>query len=1372
VILLFFIALGTLVAHDLGHVVEHRLLETEDGSEENQDPIIEDDKDDHIDVNGHDGPAMGIEFASISSENSVDDNPDSLPLDEETSFMDRVGDVGFQVAGEEEKGEEVVHSEKDESNEQRELVSLEPEYIEHVPEKNRKLGRREAVSLLEDARMLKNDTYKRIVREQACRRRTTRRKGFLDRYDFSVDYDDGKPTTIGEGQLHTAITGVALAAGSYSANTRRERRYLGQKLPVILRALGRNGWGNRQNGKTHPIRHPDDIDFYVERGVQKQRKSPMTKDAFGAIMALCYYTLDSPRATRSSKREATSLTRQWTNYLVKNGWRTHFKYFSGELEKIEKTLEDGKKKTYHKNIFDKNGKEKMFKGPEGYILFPHEVYALKIVARKARIPSGVWNVWGGVVKTALANVVVQFLAPAVAKLCGKFVREFLGMLTTSFSFRVRIGNLGNIRDTVTLGIPATAIDSIVAKVEDSISNAIILAKDVFTSLDRLPAFASIIIDKLMDHIPTHFGRNGFKTLVTQAVEMFSWLNGDRLREGLACLYAIIFLQASNKPDVSSYNSWAIMVIMDERPEVVELVRPAAGLFYDGMKKANNPNGLWAWIADKTSEVEKQLLTFEGQDPDRWNRFAYGSRIYGEWLIEEQKDNLESPRIDYLALEALYSKGTPKSISYSFSASLKRFRRLARTAFRNFLRALTNNIRRTGQYVKNFTNKAGQGIKQVWKDSGVFVQDTFSDTGKQLSRLTKTPVFSENIVWDPATGAVKTINKWGKNSRLIEKTVRDASGVLTKTVYTAAGNFKSLVQYSTSDALGNVVNSNLVVSKVRDTAGRLTRIVYRGNGVIQSVEKWASSTSQGGAKARDMVESKLRTAGGVLTRTVWKKGVLQSVNKWSASTIEAGARAADLVEKKLRSAGGRLQKWTYHASGALKSYENWAKSTVSGAAAFADKTERLLRDASGVLQKWVYTPKGLKSFSKWSKSTAKGAADARDLVESKLREASGVLKKWAYHADGSLKEFSEWSKSTVTGAASAVDQVRKDLRQLGGQLQQWLWNDGTFTRYSRWRNSAANGAVQTKELAIRQIRDALGTLRKWAYRTDGSLQEFNKWSKSTAAGVTKAVDEVERQLRQASGVLERWLWKPNRALSSYHKWWKSTVGGGASGSDIAISTIREASGVLKKWEYSTGKVLTRFSKWAKSTIGGGAVAADLSRRMSRQVNGVLEQWNWDAGVFKDYRKWSKSTALGGASGRDIEKKIVRSANGLLEKWDYFAGGALKAFRQWSTSTINGGATAANQISRKIRQATGLMEKWTWTRGVFQKYYKWRNSSSGGGASGSDLVERLTRLSDGSRLKEIWNSAGQRITSTWDSLGRLVSGGLPKPKWPPTCSFSFC
>ncbi|MBL8829964.1 MAG: hypothetical protein JNM18_23495 [Planctomycetaceae bacterium] len=85
------------------------------------------------------------------------------------------------------------------------------------------------------------EQYREKVRTGLLALRSDAQTGFLDTPGFIVDYTGGKPDTLGEGTLHTAIAAVALATGNYRQDA-WEKASANQNLSELLDSL-RNGGG-------------------------------------------------------------------------------------------------------------------------------------------------------------------------------------------------------------------------------------------------------------------------------------------------------------------------------------------------------------------------------------------------------------------------------------------------------------------------------------------------------------------------------------------------------------------------------------------------------------------------------------------------------------------------------------------------------------------------------------------------------------------------------------------------------------------------------------------------------------------------------------------------------------------------------------------------------------------------------------------------------------------------------------------------------------------------------------------------------------------------------------------------------------------------
>ncbi|MFO0864595.1 MAG: hypothetical protein U0744_08085 [Gemmataceae bacterium] len=229
-------------------------------------------------------------------------------------------------------------------------------------------------------------------------------------YVGHFDMDKHKVIADGEATLLTAVAAAAIAAGDYHEDA-WDSAQADTMLKDLLGVLLNKSWGNKDGlGRVHPIRHPEYFDYDAQGHVLRQM--PLSKDAFGAVLAAAHYSYNNPHTSQEVKQLARSLMTKWSEYLVLNQWRLHSTFIPGEFD----TKKDSEGKARSTTLFGEGGARpdgtgKMALGPEGFLLLPHEIYALKNVCADMGIPTTQWDVWGSALPAALKQSLVDYVAP-------------------------------------------------------------------------------------------------------------------------------------------------------------------------------------------------------------------------------------------------------------------------------------------------------------------------------------------------------------------------------------------------------------------------------------------------------------------------------------------------------------------------------------------------------------------------------------------------------------------------------------------------------------------------------------------------------------------------------------------------------------------------------------------------------------------------------------------------------------------------------------------------------------------------------------------------------------------------------------------------
>jgi hypothetical protein len=549
---------------------------------------------------------------------------------------------------------------------------------------------------------MSEEQYRDRVRKELLQVRTDTDTGFRDQFGFIVDYNGGKPDTEGEGTLHTGVAVVALATGNFHQDA-WETANANQYLQQLLETLRDRGWGNQDGlGRKHPIRHPNVFD-YNSAGTAF-RNSPLTKDGFGPIIAASLYAYKCPHSSDAVRGDATSLIQKWIEYLVFSQWRTHSNYIAGEFEPSNADGEigtDSEHTKYYKNIFNNEGKRVKFKGPEAFLLLPHEIYALQNVGAALGQETSTWDVWKGGMLPELKQTITDLVAPYIGDACKRAISAILDKLKIAIPYSISLGaegwNFGKLEGVFAVGIPSDVRMAIATSFGDAVRDII----REFVRLDNLAKgqtdqLLDLAVSRILDLLPNWLGADKWRAILTLALRQISpWLDGSIWLEAITYAGTLQLLKKLGV-DIQSYSLWSYAVTFETRPELASLLRPIVQEFFSALRGQGNPVGMWAWLAEDSGRVNEQLETFvSAPSPYHWDKFAYGSEAYGDWVAdvvtppEEIGDkpnpaNKQSPRLDYLVLQGLEEMGPPRGLPDVAQDWFDKFRDAVKDLFDNFL----------------------------------------------------------------------------------------------------------------------------------------------------------------------------------------------------------------------------------------------------------------------------------------------------------------------------------------------------------------------------------------------------------------------------------------------------------------------------------------------------------------------------------------------------------------------------------------------------------------------------------------------------------------------------------------------------------------
>ncbi|WP_157274465.1 hypothetical protein [Paenibacillus fonticola] len=217
-------------------------------------------------------------------------------------------------------------------------------------------------------------------------------------------------------------------------------------------------------------------------------------------------------------------------------------------------------------------------------------------------------------------------------------------------------------------------------------------------------------------------KSKWQSILTLAFQrVVPWMDGSIWIELLTLLGTQQLLKVMG-PDVVSYSIWPFAIIHETRPEFKALLAPITRDFFSFIRNDENPNGLWAWLSEDLVTVQEQLTTFESKPPDYWWKFAYGSKKYNDWLDEPNHttaNGKESPRLDYIALDGLAEKGTPRGLGASTNDWVQIFFDASIEGLNHFIAKIKEEFEKFGIYVRTEILKTGEVFQEIWRNTKEF-----------------------------------------------------------------------------------------------------------------------------------------------------------------------------------------------------------------------------------------------------------------------------------------------------------------------------------------------------------------------------------------------------------------------------------------------------------------------------------------------------------------------------------------------------------------------------------------------------------------------------------------------------------------------------
>ncbi|VUC31085.1 unnamed protein product [Clonostachys rosea] len=868
---------------------------------------------------------------------------------------------------------------------------------------------------------------------------------FRDAHGYVLERRDERFETYGEATYFTAIAAAAYALDSYKS----PRDNTNQVLAGLLDVLNEKSWGNRDaQGVTHPIRHPDWQEIHTS-GMVRQR--PMSKDAFGPIVAACYYAFNSPNTSRVVRTKARDLIIHWVTYLSTHNWTLHTNYFPGEFEKVKGEKQPGDTEEpamRYKNIRSyedgKVGGPSRYLGAESFLLLPCELYALKHCAESLSVPNNIAP-WANASFAIGSNIPYHILPPVVAA-AREGLRYVLDRLEFEKRYRIELipeWEKGQLKGKLSLSIPESKKIAILDAFEKSIYDMLdpLFRDPTSIGSRRSPLFPDII-SKLVPFFPDDLRvlplNEILQDLLAQAMP---WFQNDLLLEHLAFL--LTFDPKIAKPDASlaGYTFWSMLMELETRPILDCLLRPLAASQYAALKagKKPNPNGVWGAVCEDRAAVDADIQYFLDTGASSFNLKPYAwSKNYTEWL--EKNDDPMSSRLDYFVLRALIDKGVPRRVPLNIK-SMQIFINAAESLIRNTILNAVDEFKKTGKYFVMVTDAAGAAVQDLMDASVGFVRNIWRAGEQTSSTVHRLFGQVEQWRWKTGQGGIAGYTKWAKApieglppfADLLEHHIHDLDGVLRVWKWGKNMRFSEFAKYAGTGVDGAIDEAQKVIHQLRDLDGRLHQWIS-SRGQLRSYLGWINATAGGGVVVDNCVMHVLRDVSGGLKRWEYNAGhVLKNFNHWVTSNSLGNSDPSKLLQSAVRDPAGLLIQSIF-SSGALQKEFHWAKSSVQGVGRAADCILVQVRGLDNGIEQWTLGGGAVKKYEKWLKADSSGAASSNDLVKIVNRLPDGKL------IIISLKAGVQVAQKTTDGlghvlkeTGKIVDQANKPAKKLGSWL---------------------------------------------------------------------------------------------------------------------------------------------------------------------------------------------------------------------------------------------------------------------------------------------------------------------------------------------------
>ncbi|EHK96074.1 hypothetical protein M7I_8231 [Glarea lozoyensis 74030] len=842
--------------------------------------------------------------------------------------------------------------------------------------------------------------YKLTVQEQLVTRVsetvTNKTLGFVDQSDYLVELEaipkdeiesttSGAPGSLGEATYFTALAVVALAPGNYEPDEWGKQN-ADAAIGRFLKVLEQTSWdktdflfdGETSQGTEHPIRHPKWLEWNEDG---RKRIRPMSKDAFGPIVAACYYTYNCPNSSEGVRTQSQRVIKRWVTYLSEHSWTIHTNW--AKIEFVKPTYSSSDR-------VNTNGKL----GIEAFLLLPHELYALKLCAESLSVPHSI------IIPFFDIAVAVELAIPIIVKSLRDALDHVLDYFNYSTSFDIEL-----IRGWRRSAIKGHFFINILAPAKTPILDAfeaackVAFSKNAHIFIDphaRTLGFDTVIlelIDGIIELFPEALKLFPLgSVLVDLFKQLLPWFDTEVLSEFFA--FVIWFLPTIVAKDSDfGYFVWSFAVLLETRPSLVAWMRPSILSIFAAGANRGNPNGIWAWLADEKSTVMAQIKRFEDAHVNNWRCYAY-TKNYEQWLKNDVNTNPNthgpaSSRLDYLLLQGLAKKGTPPLLP-NVQLNLK----LVWEGFATCIQGLKDEALRLfntlGSYERQFVDRAGALVRETIDLVQGFTRNVWKE-GIQTSRFVHSLAegFVEYTAW--TVSGLAHHMKWAKALSDLSLSSADIIHLKVRNVLDVSGAIKDLKDFT--------------VMQIRAVGGELKQWV-KSSGVLLTYMVWASSSISGVAGAEKMILHTLRLKSGPLFQ--WKfeadKG-LTSFTNWADSRLDFTADVGKVVT-----------------------------STIDGAAGLADCVLFQARALDSSIEEWHLELGVPKQYRKWIRCSVKSVASGKEMVKSIEKLADGRFVTRTYQ-DGIEKSgiiLDKWGNELEKigkGVGGAVQDVGDSIGKL-------------------------------------------------------------------------------------------------------------------------------------------------------------------------------------------------------------------------------------------------------------------------------------------------------------------------------------------------------